>query len=312
MTDQSLALRMLNKNCYELDPQRPFLMTSPLMGMAHGHYKFRDEQGNEVYQWMARANNTAYTEFGMPGPSTADYIRRFIPESDLFPPRRGTAWETHHAFGAWQTEDWLNLETIEHYFGPCESLEQLSERGQRLQAEGYKAIYEEARRQKPKCSMALNWCFNEPWPTAANNSLINWPAEPKPAYEAVKASCRPVLASARVGKFSWKEGEIFAPELWILNDSYEDQPGGTVEISLGFGPEGDEMPLLEWNFPSLEPNANICGPIMRYVLPNRDAEFMTLKLRVRGKKDWDSYYKLRYTPSRSSKAAGASARLLNM
>ena len=57
--------------------------------------------------------------------------------------------------------------------------------GQLLQCEGYKAIYEEARRQKPYCSMALNWCFNEPWPTAANNSIINWPNIPKPAFYAV-------------------------------------------------------------------------------------------------------------------------------
>ncbi|WP_256760494.1 glycoside hydrolase family 2 protein [Cohnella sp. WQ 127256] len=310
MTDQSLALRLLNKNCYELDPQRPFLMTSPLMGMAHGHYKFRDDSGEEVYQWMARANNTAYTEFGVPGPSSAEYIRQFIPESELFPPRPGTAWETHHAFGAWLSDDWLNLGTIEHYFGPCESLEQLVERGQWLQAEGYKAIYEEARRQKPKCSMALNWCFNEPWPTAANNSLVNWPAEPKPAYEAVKASCRPVLASARIEKFAWTEGEMFAPELWVLNDCYEDLLGGTVEAVLNFGPGEDEVPLLEWNFAALEPNANRCGPIVRYVLPHRTAEYMTLKLRIRGREEWDSLYTLQYTPSLSSEESRA--RLLNM
>ncbi|MCQ6561280.1 glycoside hydrolase family 2 protein [Paenibacillus mendelii] len=310
MTDQSLALRLLNKNCYELDPQRPFLMTSPLMGMAHGHYKFRDDQGNEVYQWMAKASSTAYTEFGVPGPSSADYIRRFIPKSEVYPPRRGTAWETHHALGSWQSEDWLNQDTIEHYFGPCESLELLAERGQWLQAEGYKVIYEEARRQKPRCSMALNWCLNEPWPTAANNSLINWPAEPKPAYEAVKASCRPILASARISKFSWQEGETFAPELWILSDSYGHQPGGAIEAVLSFGPEEEETPLLEWNFPPLEPDGNRRGPVIQYELPHRLSACMTLKLRVRGREEWDSTYTLRYTPARSSNEV--KVRLLNM
>lgn len=310
MTDQSLALRLLNKNCYELDPQRPYLMTSPLMGMGHGHYKFQDEQGNEVYQWMVKAANTAYTEFGCPGPSAVDYIRRFIPESEHFPPKRGTAWETHHAFGAWLSDDWLNLDTMEHYFGPSSSLEQLVAQGQWLQAEGYKCIYEESRRQKPKCSMALNWCFNEPWPTAANNSLINWPAEPKPAYKAVKDSCRPILASARISKFMWKQGELFSPEMWILNDSYDTQSGGTVEAVLSFGLEEEEVPLLEWNFSSLELNENICGPIIRYVLPDRTAEFMTLKLRVLGREDWDSSYTLRYIPSLST--MGTKVRTLNI
>ncbi len=319
MTDQSLALRLLNKICYELDPHRPFIMTSPLMGMGHGHYKFRDEQGQEVYQWMAHATNTAYTEFGVPGPSSVDVLRTFIPQTELLSPRRGTAWEDHHAFGAWLSEDWLNVETIEYYFGSCNSLEQLVERGQWLQAEGYKAIYEEARRQKPRCSMALNWCFNEPWPTAANNSLLQWPAKPKPAYEAVKASCRPILASAKLAKFAWKEGETFSPELWMLNDSYDEHSAGTVEVFLSFGREDslllpdeeiEEIKLLEWHFTSLESNKNYVGPVIRYVLPHRNADFMIVKLRVQGRAQWDTSYKLSYAPLTNPDEA--QVRLLNM
>jgi len=41
-------------------------------------------------------------------------------------------------------------------------------------------------RQKPGCAMALNWCFNEPWPSAAGPCLVNWPSQPKPAYHAVR------------------------------------------------------------------------------------------------------------------------------
>jgi beta-mannosidase len=100
--------------------------------------------------------------------------------------------------------------------------------GQWIQREGYKCIYEEARRQKPWCAMALNWCYNEPWPTAANNSLINYPAKPKPAFYAVASSCRPVLASARIPKFRWKKGEQFSVELFILNDKYEETGAGKM------------------------------------------------------------------------------------
>ena len=49
--------------------------------------------------------------------------------------------------------------------------------------------------------------------TAANNSLISWPAEPKRAYAEVARACRPVLASARIAKFRWRAGELFSPEL---------------------------------------------------------------------------------------------------
>ena len=67
----SLALRLLNRNCYDLDPHTPFLPTSPVMGMGHGNYLFRYADGRDVFQVMPTATNTAYTEFGCPGPVTA-------------------------------------------------------------------------------------------------------------------------------------------------------------------------------------------------------------------------------------------------
>lgn len=294
MTDQSLALRLLNRNCYDLDPHTPFLMTSPLMGMAHGNYLFRYHDGREVFQAMPGAANTAYTEFGCPGPSPADYLRTFIPPDDLFPPRPGTAWETHHAFGAWGDTTWLLPDVIEDYFGPGPDLETLVERGQWLQNEGYKCIFEEGRRQKPVCSMVLNWCYNEPWPSAANNSLINWPARPKPAYHAVAAACRPTLASARIPKFSWKAGEPFCPELWILHDDPAPLPGGRLDAYLRIGDE--EILLLGWDFPTLEPNTNHAGPIVRFPLPQRGADRLSLLLRVAGRPELDSEYVLAYRP----------------
>lgn len=293
MTDQSLALRLLNHNCYDLDPHTPFLMTSPLMGMAHGNYLIRYQDGQEVFQVMPKSSNTAYTEFGCPGPSPVEYLKTFIPEEELFPPHPGTVWESHHAFGAWVEGTWLQPKVIEHYFGKAENLEQLVEWGQILQCEGYKCIYEEARRQKPKCAMALNWCYNEPWPTAANNSLISWPAIPKPAYYAVKNSCRPILASARIPKFSYESGQLFSIELWILNDSPEVVSGGLAEVYLKFGEE--EIKLAEWNYPPLAPNTNILGPNIRYMLPIKECNQMTLILRTPNDTSMESEYILVYS-----------------
>ncbi len=296
MTDQDLAIRLLNRNCYDLDPSRPFLPTSPVMGMGHGHYLFRDAQGLEVFQIQSQSKCTAYTEFGCPGPSSAEDLRKIIPEQDLFPPRAGTAWETHHAFNAWVEGSWLQKEVMEDYFGPSGSLEQFVEHGQRLQAEGYKCIFEEARRQKPTCSMALNWCFNEPWPSAVNNNLISWPSTPKPAYVAVAASCRPVLASARIPKFRWKAGETFSVELGMLSDLPEKTEGGPMEAWLRIGQQEEQL-LLRWEVPSLEANVNIAGPIVRYVLPPVAAREMVLSLRMPDNPDRDSQYTLMYVPA---------------
>ena len=209
MDDHSHALRLMNSLCNEITPNVPFPATTPLMGKGHGHYVFRDEDtGEEIFQLMKRSRMTGYTEFGMPGPSDLSTIKKCIPEEELFPPREGTAWEVHHAFNAWSKDTWLCTQTLEHYFGEAKALDELIRNGQLLQGEGIKFMYEEARRQKPYCSMALHWCFNEPWPTAANNSIINWPDSPKPAYYSAAASCRPVLASAAFEKFVWEENEL--------------------------------------------------------------------------------------------------------
>ena len=293
MTDQDAALRLLNRNCFDLDPERPFLATSPLMGIGHGCYVFKTMDGREVFEIFAAASCTAYAEFGCPGPPSADALRRFIPPAELFPPRPGTAWETHHAIGALQPNSHLTLDVLEDYFGPAEYLEQLVEWAQWLQAEGLRFIFEEARRQKPACGMALNWCFNEPWPAAANLSIVAWPCEPKPAYYAVAGSLRPVLAGARIGKFRWSAGEVFDPELWILNDSPDPQPPGRVEALLRMG--ADEMPLGAWDFPPLEANTNQRGPVLSFPLPEAHTDRMTLTLRVADRPELDSHYHLLYS-----------------
>ena len=95
------------------------------------------------------ARNTAYTEFGVPGVSNLDVLKRFIPETELFPPKKNTTWELHHVYSVWGAERWLEMPVLEKYFGTVESLEALVAYSQLLHCEGLKFIYEEARRQKP-------------------------------------------------------------------------------------------------------------------------------------------------------------------
>jgi beta-mannosidase len=294
MTDQDLAVRLLNRNCYDHDPDRPFLATAPVMGMAHGHYVFRDARGEEVFQIMARASATAYSEFGCPAPADAEVLRETLPPDELFPPRPGTSWETHHAFGAWASNSHLLLDVIEDYFGPAATLEALVEQGQLLQAEGLKCLFEEARRQKPRASMALNWCFAEPWPAAANLSLVGWPDRPKPALRAVGQSCRPALASARIPRFRWTEGDSFEPELWVLNDTSQALPAGRVEAVLEL--DGREIPLLAWDHPPVPANRNLAGPTVRCVLPGGRAGRMILRLRCPDAEERASQYVLLFEP----------------
>jgi beta-mannosidase len=289
MTDQSAALRLLNSQCYRLDPFTPFIPTSPVMGMGHGHYVFRDwDTGEEVFQEMARSKFTAYTEFGMPAPASVEILKKIIPPGELWPPRPGTSWESHHAYKAWIGNTWLCQDIIEDYFGPSDSLEELVANGQLLQCEGYKCIYEEARRQKPYCAIACNWCYNEPWPTAANNSLISYPDIPKPGYYAVRNACRPVLASARFQKFRWNTGEIFSAELWMLNDLPTDLPAGKVVVKISNGQ--DQIPVLEWNYGKMSAGNNQQGPTARYKLPDWNTDRFVVILEVENHPEYNSEY----------------------
>lgn len=289
MTDQAHPLRLLNSNCYELDRHTPFLPTSPVDGVGHGGYTFRDPYtSEECWSQFQNSDYSAYCEFGCGGIANLEVLRSFLPPEEEFPPLPGTAWECHHAFKAWQGDTWLDLKTIEHYFGPSSSLEELVEKGQILQAEGFRGLFEEARRQKPACSMALNWCLNEPWPSAANNSLICWPDVPKPALKAVGEACRPTLASAKISRFLWKEGDWFDPEFWILNDAPEAIEAVKLVARIG------QIELLQWEISGVEANQNLRGPRGGVHLPAWASDRFELTVEVVGHPEWQTTYLLAY------------------
>ena len=274
MDDQSHALRLLNKLCYELDFERPYIMTSPLQGMLHGCYVFEFE-GQQVFQMFQNAKGTAYSEFGVPSAANVENLRKIIPEDELFPIEKSKSWVYHHGFKAWSEERWLCMDVFRKYFGEPSCLEDVVEGTQWMQCEGYKAIFEEARRQWPYCSMAVNWCYNEPWLSAANNCLLTYPSEKKPAYYSVRDSLRNSIPTARVPKFDWKAGENFNFELWYLNDAPE-AVSDTVRATLTIGDVVIE--LANWETGEVAACANKQGAKVVRELPWVDAKDMTLTL----------------------------------
>lgn len=267
MTDQSLALRTLNSMTLNKTPNIPFLPTSPLMGMAHGSYLFIYFEGQEVIEVMQNCNHTAYTEFGIPALSNLDCLDLVSSKEKLFPLQNNELTRAHHAFKAWaKVDSWSSIETVKHYFGESESLEQLVSRGQYLQGVGYRFIFEEARRQKPHCSMAVNWCFNEPWPCIANNSIVCYPNSIKPAYYEVAAACKSVVASARYRKLKHKSGETIDFDLFMLNDSVVPIKGDTLKVFVQIG-DAESVRIMDWQFNDIDANTNLEGPTVKYKLP---------------------------------------------
>ena len=291
MDDQSLVLRTLNALCLELDSKNPFIMTSPVFGMAHGNYSFMDwDDGKDVFYRFTNSANTAYTEFGVGAIAAEEDLRTIIPENELFPIVDTPAWRAHHGFGAWIMDTWVCHSVINRYFGEDDNLKDRIAHSNWLQSMGYKAIFEEARRQWGRCSMAINWCFNEPWLTVAGNSLLSYPAKPKPAYFEVKKSLRNVMPSARIKKFEWEAGETFTAELWYHNDGVNTE-SDTISVSITL--DGKENFLLEWKTGEVLGGKNKLGPAVNLALPEFAAD-TTLYLKIKSQNGFDNEYKLMY------------------
>lgn len=289
MTEQHLALRLLDTLCYRYDRSRPFLMTSPLNGMAHGNYLFFDTTtGEDSFTTFRNAANTAYTEFGVPSLGDLAVAEKIMPAEALtFPiPNDDPNWKAHYgtAIRPWQCQS----DTVT-CFPECKTLEEVVEYSDLLQCMSYKAIFEEARRQWPQCSMALNWCYNEPWYTMVNRHLVDYDCKPRPAYEAVKNSLRPVLATAGIKRFIWRSGEVFTADIVLHNDTNEPiEREVRVTVRLG----AMEQELLCWKG-ECGPRVNVLAPTVRFRLPEC-ADARLLELSVSLDDGTENRYLLRY------------------
>jgi beta-mannosidase len=282
MSMHDAAIRLLQHNTYELDRDRPFLMTAPLWGMAHGPYRFCMSDGTESMSLFQQCEHTAYTEFGVFAAPSAESMRKWqnpdllalpgLADSDEAP--RGSLARRH-----WEPARYFRIETLDE-FATAAGI---------LQREGYKHLFEEIRRQKPVASMALNWCWNEPTPRTVNGSVIGWPDEIKPGYAGIRAACRPALASARIRKFTWRAGEYFQAELWLLNDAPDPAPAGEIRAVLRIGEQ--ETLLAVWPHGQVPANTNLRGATVTTVLPDQGPGLFELVLRSNDE-NLDSRYPL--------------------
>ena len=72
----------------------------------------------------------------MPGAANVELLKKIIPENELWPPKPGTSWQSHHAFGAWVGDTWLMKDLLASYFGEAGNLEELVAQSQWMQTDG--------------------------------------------------------------------------------------------------------------------------------------------------------------------------------
>lgn len=300
---QSHPLRLLDKLCYEHDRFTPFNMTSPLHGVRHGSYVkviYPAEEriagdfshGHEFICDVKACQATGYTEFGCNGGSRKEYILKYIMDEKNYADCSETndIWREHHAFRAWNESCWLGIPDVAHFFGGHTSVDDLIDKSIYLQNICYKTMFEEMRRQAPLCSMAVNWDFNEPWPCAAGNSLINWPAEPKSALTAVKEALRPTLLSLELPHNRFLTGETMHGSLWVLNDNADTAPAATATVYLVSGE--NKIKLADLSTEAVEPRKNGKFGSFDFVIPAKLPERFTIALECAEHPEWNSTYEL--------------------
>ena len=303
LTVQTHALRLLDKICYEYDRFTPYNMTSPLHGVSHGSYvkvvypeaerRAGDfSHGHEFICDVKSSKSTAYTEFGCNGGSRKEYILKYIMDEKNYADcnENNDIWREHHAFKAWNESCWLGIPDVAYFFGGHESVDDLIDKSIYLQDMCYKTMFEEMRRQAPFCTMAINWDFNEPWPSAAGNSLINWPAKPKSALTAVGDALRPTILSLEIPHNRFITDEVMVGTLWVLNDNSDMAPAASAKVYLINGDTKTELAKI--NTDAVAPRQNGKFGKFEFKIPKDLPQRFTIALECAEHPHWNSTYDL--------------------
>jgi beta-mannosidase len=225
------AMRTLHSVCSKLDPDKPYVATSPLSS-ADDQTPERDTHGG--WQFFGPIHHYAHynglrtcfhSEFGAEGAANLENIPRFIKEAELWPPDRTNEIWLHR--GEW----WVNYEPMCTYFGKINDLPTFVRLSQFAHWEGLRYIVEANRRRKHACGGTIPWQYNEPWPNLSCTNSVDYYGTPKMAYYGVAKAYEPVHVSAKYEKLAWTAGETFSAELW-LNNSFDLLPGVTIEAQV--------------------------------------------------------------------------------
>ena len=173
-------------------------------------------------------------------------------------------------------DSWLCFGLLGELFGKQDSLEDYIKCGEIAQCEGLKFIFEEARRQKPYCLIAFNWCFNEPWNNVAARTVVAYSVRPRKAYYDIKNSLKPVVPSAKLNHFKYKVGEWVKAEMFLLNDSMQ-EASDTIEMYIEI--DGKKELIAKWETGVTPANTNKRGVVAQYRVPDTKTQLAKITLK---------------------------------
>lgn len=221
---RKVAEGILRPALAELDPDRPFIPTSPFGGRPNSSQTIGDvhlsglpyDQAGMTRDWrhyrtwiedsIGRFNSECVTAGSPPLRS----LRRFLSEEDIADPD-SPMWYYHTKDNPYLDLRMFDVQRLasEKLFGPLLDPLDLVPRNSYLQYEFARLTIEAARRQKGYNWGLLFWMFNDCWP-ATGWSFVDYYGAPKAGWYAMKRAFAPLIASIEDGGDRYR--------VWVCND----------------------------------------------------------------------------------------------
>ena len=209
------------------DPGRHYLASSPFI--SEDAYNKGDQVLPEHHLWGARDGfKSAYykeatchfvSEIGYHGCPSPDSIRRFISESQLWPPGNAE-WLLHGTSPVQEVSiydyriELMQKQIAEYFAKEAETLEEFSELSQFVQAEALKFFIELFRTGKWHRTGIIWWNLADGWPQFSD-AVVDYYFEKKLAFDYIRLSQQPVC-------LAFKESRDWKHDLVACNDTRDE------------------------------------------------------------------------------------------
>jgi beta-mannosidase len=192
----------------------------------HGHWKYLG--AFDHYKFYNKSDSLLHSEFGCDGMTNPDKIGRFLSKQHhkVFSMAENAVWRHH---GEWW--DTLGRETA--IFGEFDKDDLLGfiKLSQVIQADGLRYILDANRRRKFENAGSIIWQYNEPYPNVSCTSLADYWGDGKLALDYVGQAYRPANVSLKHDSLVYSQGDIFAGEVYAVNDLSEMRAKIGIKVS---------------------------------------------------------------------------------
>ncbi|UCH35587.1 MAG: hypothetical protein JSV65_04350, partial [Armatimonadota bacterium] len=143
-------------------------------------------------------------------------MRRMMPRDALWPPWTDT-WSFHTVIQGGRYFDTLR-EALNARYGPPVSIEEFCMKGQALNYESARAMYEAYGRNKYSATGITQWKYDTAWPASPTWQLVDWYLLVGGAYYGAKKACEALHV-----QYSYDDNSV-----WVVNAYYRDFADLTV------------------------------------------------------------------------------------